>query len=192
VDENASLIPLVEKIDQNILSSAGGANDPLATGGMRTKIDAAEKATSRGIDTIVINGKKSQNFEKLLKGVVLGTLFKKTVNPLAAKKHWMLYAMNYTGKIIVDEGAEKALRKKGASLLPSGILNVEGNFLHGDAVEVMTIHDGVQNVIARGITQYSAQNLRKIKGKKSDMIENILGYAYTDVVIQRDDLVIVN
>jgi glutamate 5-kinase len=191
LDSQATHLPIVEKIDKEIYALASESIDPLATGGMQTKIDAADKATSRGIDTIIMNGKKSGYFEELLQGKLFGTIFHRTTNPVAAKKRWMLHALPVSGRIMIDKGATKALSAKGASLLPSGVIELEGKFLHGDPVEIVTDQDGQRRIIAKGITQYSHDELDKVKGKQSNQIESILGYYYTDVVIQRDDLVLV-
>jgi glutamate 5-kinase len=140
-NKNAKLIPIVDKIDQSIHAIACGSKNPIATGGMKTKIEAAQKATVRGIDTIILNATKREVFDQLLKGKLTGTIFKKSPNPMTAKKHWMLHAMPTNGKIIVDAGASRALLQKGASLLPSGIIDSEGEFKKGDAVQII-LKDG--------------------------------------------------
>jgi glutamate 5-kinase len=188
---DARHIPVVERIDASVYALAGGKGDPLATGGMHTKLEAADKATARGIDTILVNGTKGENFEHLLKGVLHGTIFYRREAPLTAKKHWMLHTLPSTGRIVVDEGAARALRSKGASLLPSGIVDVEGRFAAGDAVEIVRRRDAEARLIAKGITQYGDQELLRIRGRHSRDIEEALGYVYTDVVIHRDDLVLI-
>ena len=189
-NKNAILIPVVEKIDQSIYALAGGSKNPIATGGMRTKIEAAHKATVRGIDTIILNSTKHKVFDYLLNGKLTGTIFKKTKTPMTAKKHWMLHAMNSNGKILVDIGASKALLNKGASLLPSGIASVEGNFNQGEAVQILVKEGKVLREIAKGITRYNSSDLLKIKGKKSSEIESILGFVNAQEVIHRDELVL--
>ena len=189
-NKNAILIPVVEKIDQSIYALAGGSKNPIATGGMRTKIEAAHKATVRGIDTIILNSTKHKVFDYLLNGKLTGTIFKKTKTPMTAKKHWMLHAMNSNGKILVDTGASKALLNKGASLLPSGIASVEGNFNKGEAVQILVKEGKVLREIAKGITRYNSSDLLKIKGKKSSEIESILGFVNAQEVIHRDELVL--
>jgi glutamate 5-kinase len=188
----AKLITLVEKIDSKIQNLAKGSQNPLATGGMKTKIAAAEKATSRGIDTIIINGTVHENFNRLAKGQVYGTLFRRIKNPIAGKKHWMLHGLPNAGCVIVDHGAANALCHKGASLLPSGILDVQGNFAQGDAVLVITQEKENSIEIAKGITQYGSRDLNKIKGCKSKEISSLLGFFISEEVIHRDDLVILD
>ncbi|MCX7798232.1 MAG: glutamate 5-kinase [Melioribacter sp.] len=189
-NKNAKLIPVVEKIDSSIFQIASNSKNPIATGGMRTKIEAAQKATELGIDTIIINATKSEVFDYLLNGKLMGTIFKKNKNPIAAKKLWMLHALQTNGKIYIDTGAAKAILKKGASLLPSGITNVEGEFKKGEAVEIYVKDGNDLKLIAKGITQYNSNELKKIQGKKSIQIKNILGYQTTEEVVHRDELVL--
>jgi glutamate 5-kinase len=190
-NKNAKLIPVVEKIDQSIYALAGNSKNPLATGGMKTKIEAAQKAAVRGIDTIILNATKSEVFDRLIQGKLAGTIFKKTANPMTAKKHWMLHALSASGKIFVDAGAAKALIKKGASLLPSGINAVEGDFKQGESVQIL-FKDGKEvKQIAKGISQYGSLDLKKIIGKKSSEIKNILGYMITEEIVHRDELVLI-
>ncbi|MBN1562188.1 glutamate 5-kinase [candidate division KSB1 bacterium] len=184
----AQQIPVVTRIDPSIYRLAGKKGSSFSTGGMTTKIQAAEKATARGIDTIVFNGRRRESFQQLLRGAIPGTIFTRNASPMNAKKHWMLHTLKSCGKIGIDAGAHKALIKRGASLLPSGILWLEGRFKQGDAVRILFDNDE----IAQGITQYDANDLAKIKGKKSGDIEGILGYIYTDEVIHRDDLVLLS
>jgi len=191
-NKNAKLIPVVDKIDKSIYALAGGSKNPIATGGMRTKIEAAHKATIRGIDTIILNSTKRKVFDFLLNGKLSGTIFKKADTPMTAKKHWMLHAMNSNGKILVDTGASKALINKGASLLPSGIASIEGNFNQGEAVQILVKEGKVLREIAKGITRYNSTDLQKIKGKKSSEIEAILGFINAQEVIHRDELVLMD
>jgi glutamate 5-kinase len=189
-NKNAKRIPVVEKIDQTIFALAGGSKNPIATGGMKTKIEAAQKATVRGINTVIVNATKREVFDQLLKGKLTGTLFKKAAKPMTAKKHWMLHAMPANGKIIIDAGAAKALVHKGASLLPSGIIDSEGEFKKNDAVKIIYKDGKTVKEIAKGISRYSSADLKKIHGKKSSEIKNILGYFVTEEVVNRDELVL--
>ena len=186
----AKLISEVTHIDDRIYGLAGDAHSPLATGGMRTKIAAAEKATSKGIDTIILNGARHEYFEYLQNGTLYGTLFHKTQNPIASKKHWMLHVLPNQGQIFVDAGAARALRTNKASLLPSGVIDVSGEFSQGDAVQVIHRGHDTTEKIAKGIAQYGSEDLEKIKGRQSDDIDKILGYISTNAVIQRDDMVL--
>ncbi len=187
---NAKLIPLVKEIDSKILAFAGKTNNPIATGGMITKIEAAEKAVSRGINTIILNGKKRESFDSLIQGKVKGTLFMGMDCPVNAKKHWMLHALKTTGRIFVDKGAANAIEIKGASLLPSGIIDTEGKFTNGDAVDIIYKDGTIEHNIAKGISQYNSKDIKKIMGMKSSEIEAALGYFIADYVIHREDLVL--
>lgn len=190
--KNSQMLRDITEIDETISALAGGPSSSHATGGMRTKIEAAAKATSRGIDTVIVNGTKHETFEWLNEGKLYGTLFRRIKNPLAAKKHWMLHALPSQGNLIVDPGAQKAISERGASLLPSGIVGVEGHFLHGDAV-LITSKSSQGNVhIAKGICQFSSADLEIIKGRQSREIEELLGYRGASVVVHRDDLVLFN
>ena len=191
-DPDAELLPVVDTIDDATYARAGGSHHAAATGGMRTKVEAAEKATDYGIDTVLVNGTKGDHLDALARGTVPGTLFRGTGGPgrLSARKHWMLHALPTAGRIVVDAGAADALQSHGASLLPSGIVGVEGGFVRGDAVAVVTDADASASRVAKGITQYGAADLQRIQGLQSHAIEDTLGHAPTDYVIHRDDLVL--
>ena len=184
---DARFVPVVERLDASVHAMAGGANDPSATGGMRTKIQAAEKATARGIDTVLVNGRDGARLDALAAGTLHGTLFRALNPPLPARKHWLLHATPASGRVRIDEGAERAVRQRGASLLPSGVVDAEGDFHRGDAVEI----EGAGGVLARGIVQYDARELRRIRGCQNHEVEGVLGYACPSVVVvHRDDLVL--
>jgi len=191
-NKEAKLVPVVENINSEIYSLAGDSINPISTGGMKTKIEAAEKAVAGGIDTIIVNGTKSKSFDQIMAGNLYGTLIKKLKTPVAAKKHWLTHAIQAEGKIIVDDGAKNALINKGASLLSSGITKIEGYFTIGSAVTIVCLDEKDERIIAKGITQYNSQDLDKIKGKKSGEIENILGYLINKEVIHRSDMVLIN
>lgn len=196
--QDAKLIPLIEQIDNSIYALAGGTTNKLATGGMLTKIQAAEKATSQGISTLIINGFKRQSFDVLLQSQTdghsqnqtVGSLFKATNGKIKAKKHWLRHTLKAQGQIFIDQGAVNALQNKGASLLSSGVCHLQGQWKKGDAVDILEQHS--QRLIARGICQYDATELNKIKGSKSQAIQQILGYSPSDEVINRDDLALIS
>ena len=185
---DAVLIPKIDKITDEIYAMAGTSRNHLATGGMKTKIEAAEKAVEHGITTYIINGTKSESFSSLLAKVNPGTEFVANKNIITAKKHWLKHTLKSRGKIILDAGAVNAIVNKGASLLPAGIRSVTNRFKAGDAIELI---DGQTNtIIAKGITLYSHYDLKRIKGKHSNDIITILGHDYGDVIVHRDDMVI--
>jgi glutamate 5-kinase len=167
---------------------AGTTNNVIATGGMKTKIQAAEKAVENGIETYILNGSRSDVFDSLLKGENPGTRFSAKQAATKARKHWLKHTLKSSGKIYLDKGAASAVINNGASLLPSGINNAEGVFVAGESVDI--IDSSSQKVVAKGICQYSQRDLLRIKGCKSDEISNILGYSTSKVIIHRDDMVI--
>ncbi|HPG41904.1 MAG TPA: glutamate 5-kinase [bacterium] len=187
----AQLIPRVDMIDESIYKLAGGTDNTIATGGMLTKIQAAEKATCGGVNTIIMNGTKRGYFELLLNNIICGTIFTKAEHPLKGKKHWMLHARASAGKIYVDSGAVNALVSKGASLLPSGINKLSGEFNAGDTIEIIFAGGEQEIIIAKGITQYGSADLKKIIGKKSQEIEKLVDYFYSEEVVNRDEMVLI-
>lgn len=175
-------------IDEAVLALAGGAGSNVGTGGMRTKLDAAAKAAARGIPTVIANGRRASALEALARGECPGTLFEATTTPASAKAHWMRHALASQGQLRVDAGALRALRERGASLLPAGLRGVEGVFRAGDAVELLV--EGETRAFAKGIAQYDASELRRIAGQPSAAVAALLGYDGPETVIHRDDLVL--
>jgi len=184
---SARIIHKVEKIDDEIICCAGSCTSSYGSGGMRSKLQAAENATRSGITVNIINGNRPSQILALISGKKVGTEFSSHKTPLSARKAWIAHGSKSRGSLRLDEGAINALLVKGRSLLPSGIIAVEGNFNAGDSVKCMAPNG---SLIAKGITDYSSEELRKIAGKKTGEIEGILGYKYSDEVIHRDNLVI--
>lgn len=185
---NAKLISEVEKVDDDIFKLATGTTNTIATGGMTTKLQAAQKATSNGINTLIFNGFNANNFESLITNNIVGTWFKSHKQQVNAKKHWLLHTLKHKGFITIDEGATKAVTLQGASLLPSGILTISGSFDKGDAIQ---IRECTGKAIAQGICQFSSKELLQIQGKQSHEISTILGYCPSEVIIHRDDLALI-
>jgi len=188
VHDDAVLIPTIDKITDEIYAMAGTSRNHLATGGMKTKIEAAEKATEHGINTYIVNGTKSEVFSSLIKQVNPGTYFSGHTDIISAKKHWLKHTVKSQGRITIDKGAVNALLNTGASLLPIGIKSVAKQFDVGDCVDLVDIQ--TKTIIAKGITQYSNKELKRIRGKHSDEIEITLGHEEGVEVIHRDDMVI--
>lgn len=184
----ASLIGQVEEITPEFEEMAGGAGSAVGTGGMYSKILAAKRAVSHGITVHIISGRKDGLLKLLLAGGHFGTLFKPKEHKLSSRKGWIAYGSRSKGNLTIDGGAIKALVEGGKSLLPSGIVSVEGDFDTGDAVYCL---DSNKGRIAKGLTNYSSSEIRKIMGKKTSEIEKILGYKYSEEVIHRDNLVLV-
>jgi len=187
-DSSATLIPLVSALTPQIYAMAGGSHHSTGTGGMLTKLQAADKATAVGIETLIINGQRAARFQALLAGEAVGTLFQARAQTQSAKKHWLLHTSKASAEIRLDQGAADAVRYKGASLLAKGVLALSGEFEKGDAVWLLA-PDGSR--LGKGVSQYSAAELNKIKGIHSDQIAQVLGYCPSEVAIHRDDLVLV-
>jgi len=188
-DPNAQPIADVAAITPQILAMAGGAGSISGTGGMRTKLEAAAKAAAAGIDTVLFNGTDAQCLRLLAQDRLRGTRIRASGTHLQARKYWLRHAPAESGGIVVDAGAARALAAGGASLLPGGIVAAEGEFKRGDMVEIFLRDEHGQHVIARGISQYAASEIRRIAGKHTREIETLLGYSYGDSVVHRDDLV---
>ncbi len=183
----ATLIPLVEKITPEMERGAGDALSAVGTGGMRSKIMAARKVGAYGVPLVIIDGKREGVLAALFAGAEVGTLFLPKEHKNRSRKHWIAYTACSTGRIVVDDGGRMALVEKNKSLLPGGVVTVEGTFKAGDCV---TCFDKAGNSFARGLTNYSSTDLDRIKGHKTAEIESILGRKDYDEVIHRDDLVI--
>lgn len=189
-NDDAELFSEITTIDDALYAMAGSTSNVIATGGMKTKIQAAEKAIENGIDTYILNGSRSEVFDQLLQGNNPGTHFVAQQAATKAKKHWLKHTLKSNGQLVLDQGAANAVLNKGASLLPSGIQSVTGDFAAGESIELVSSE--TEQVIAKGISQYNHHDLRKIKGCKSDQIDSILGYSPSKVVIHRDDLVVLS
>lgn len=173
----------------DILAMAGGAGSSVGTGGMRTKILAAQRAGAAGIDTVLFNGTRAAVSQALADHRLIGTRFVAARSRVAARKHWLRHAPVEAGAaIVIDAGAATALIDRGASLLPIGVAGAQGEFRRGDLVEIVLVDGSRTQYIARGVTQYSAADIRRIARKRSHEIESILGYNYGDTIVHRDDL----
>jgi glutamate 5-kinase len=169
------------------MTMAAGSGSAVGTGGMRTKLEAAAKAAAAGIATVLFNGRDEAAVQALGQGRLRGTLIHAGRSRMQARKYWLRHAPAAPGCIRVDAGAAKALVSGRASLLPGGIRDASGEFNRGDMVEIV----GVDTIaIARGISEYSAAEVRRLAGGHSREIHARLGYSYGDEVIHRDDMVL--
>ena len=184
--EDANLIEIVGKIDDDIKKTADGEGSKFGTGGMITKIIAAEMATKIGTNMVIASGDDPKNISRIVEKENIGTLFTKKNKKISSKKYWLAYGTNKKGLLTIDEGAEKALFK-GKSLLPVGIKSFEGDFDKGTVVKIMNMKN--EN-IATGISNYSSDEIELIKGHRSEDIEKILGHKYDDVVVHIDNMVV--
>lgn len=184
----ATLIPRVERIGAEVEALAGGTRaDGRGVGGMATKIQAARLATAGGSDVVIAAGREPDILVRLARGEPVGTLFPATADRMESRKRWMLAGLSVRGMVVVDPGAAKALRERGKSLLPAGVQDVRGDFERGDAVDIVS-PEGER--IACGITNYSAGDIVRIRGVRSDRIEPALGHHYGGEIVHRDNLVL--
>jgi len=187
VDPDARLIPEVASIDSTVYRLAGGSGSGLGTGGMTTKVEAAELATRSGSQVVIASGREPDVLPRLVNGEPLGTRFPATVSHVESRKRWIL-AEPARGEIGVDAGAAQALVDGGKSLLAVGVTHVSGDFERGQTVRLLGPHG---REIGRGITNYNAGDLTAIRGHQSDQIPAMLGYQYGPTVVHRDDMVLV-
>ena len=185
--KKAKRIDLVREITDEIEAMATSDTSSVGTGGMRSKILAAKKVTSLGIPCIIAPGKRKKVLSDIVAGIDVGTLFLPQTSRLASRKYWIANTLRPRGRLIIDDGAKKALLEKGKSLLPSGVTAVEGNFAPGDPV-VCVGPDGA--TWAKGLVNFDSSDMRKILGLKTAQISAVLGHKDYDEVIHRDNLVI--
>lgn len=185
INKNAKVIPVVKEVTSEI-EALGFEASKKGRGGMKTKLEAAKVATRSGGMAIIANGKKLNIITRVFNGDDVGTVFLPTEN-LSCRKRWIGYASTVVGRIRVNDGAKKALIHKNASLLPAGIVDIKYRFNPGD---VVCICDANGDEFARGMVNYSSVECKKLVGKQSDEIENILGHKNYDAVITRDNIVI--
>ncbi len=184
---DAQPIARVAEVTPALLQAAGGAGE-LGTGGMRTKLEAAAKAATAGIPTALFCGRDVAVVDALATGELQGTLVVARSDRLRARKQWLRHAPA-SGRLLVDAGAAAALLHRGASLLPGGLVAVEGEFRRGDVVELCAQADS--NAFGRGIAQYNAAEAARLRGAHSRDIEARLGFRYGEAIVHRDDLVLV-
>lgn len=183
----AKLITHVSHIDDNLRLLAGGSVSGLGTGGMATKLEAADIARRSGIEVVIASGHLADVINKVAARESVGTHFSAIDTPLESRKQWILAGPASQGKVVIDNGAAKAVVENGRSLLSKGIIAVEGQFDRGATILVV---DAKHKVLAKGISRYCANDLSKISGKHSDEIEQVLGYDYGDAIVHRNDMVV--
>lgn len=182
--EDANLIHIVGDINEDIKNMAGAEGSKFGTGGMVTKIIAAEMVTKIGTSLVIASGDEPKNITRIVEKENIGTLFVKKNKKISLRKYWLAYGPSKEGALTIDNGAKSAL-KNGKSLLSVGIKSVEGTFDKGAIVE---IEDLKGKVIATGISNYSSEEISLIKGEQSENIEEILGYKYDDAIIHIDNV----
>jgi glutamate 5-kinase len=189
VDPAGEFIPEIRRITPAVEAMGGLPQHAVARGGMFTKIQAAKKLAASGIPTIIANGFQPGIVASLMSGDAVGTLFHPERRLWRGRKRWIVTTLRPRGTLVVDDGAKAAIVSKGRSLLPSGIVGVEGEFEFGDLVRCC---DAAANEFARGLVNYPGRDVRLIKGLHTSKIEVVLGHKYCDEVIHRDNLVVWN
>ncbi|MBN2255646.1 MAG: glutamate 5-kinase [Deltaproteobacteria bacterium] len=185
--KRSKLIPLVKDITDAIEQAASTEADPVGMGGMKSKVMAAKKVTAFGIPFIIVPGKKKGILSDIFSGKDVGTLFLPMDEHLKSKKHWIAYTLRSRGKLYIDDGAKSAITRQGKSLLPGGVLAVEGDFSVGDPVSCL---DESGQVFAKGLVNYSSLDIDKIKGLKTAKIKQVLGSHPYDEIIHRDNMAV--
>jgi len=183
---NARVVPQFERVE-DARKHVRTDKSSVGTGGMATKLDAASIVNRVGIPAIIAPGRLARAVPRLLAGEPIGTYFAAQAGGPDARRRWIGLAAKAKGGIVIDSGAVKAIRSRGASLLPSGIASVRGTFDQGEVVEVI---DDAGKPLAKGLCAYSSGEIGLIKGKKASEIVKVLGYSHCDEVIHRDDLLL--
>ncbi|GBR48210.1 glutamate 5-kinase [Neokomagataea thailandica] len=186
-EPDARHIPVVDRVTEDIMALGGEPPPGYSSGGMRTKLLAARIANRSGTHMVIASGEHTSPVTRLLEGG-LSTWFRAELDAGSARKRWIGSILSTKGTLTIDTGAEHAL-SKGASLLPAGVTQVSGTFQRGEAV---SIYNTIGQIIARGLTNYSAHEIVKILGCQSSAAEQLLGYCGPDVLIHRDNLTLVS
>lgn len=185
-DPNAQLIAEIDQIDTALKAIAGDSVSGLGTGGMGTKLQAAEIAGKAGIEVIIAAGSRPNVILDIVNNISVGTRFKPKKSPLEHRKYW-LFGAPPAGSILLDDGAVNAILHQGSSILPKGIIQVMSDFSRGEVIDICN-KDGVS--IARGVTRYNSDALRQIAGHHSQEISKLIGYEYGAVAVHRDDMIV--
>ncbi|MCS7001644.1 MAG: glutamate 5-kinase, partial [Dehalococcoidia bacterium] len=184
----AQLVSFVPVIDEHVEAMAGDSISGRGRGGMATKIKAARLATAAGVSVVIAPGRAPNVVSRALNGDPIGTLFSPVETRLEGRKRWLLSGAATQGSIVVDDGAANALRERGKSLLPAGVVDVNGAFDRGATVDITTT---TGTVIAYGMTNYSAADIRVIRGARSSAVADLLGYDYGAEIVHRNNMVLV-
>lgn len=185
--KDARLLKIINDITPEIFEIAGGSNSSFGTGGMITKLQAAQIAMNYGIGMVIANGQEPRVLNDIIQGKPVGTFFPPKEHRIVGKKRWIAYNSQIQGEIFVDLGASEALIHNGKSLLPAGVIGVDGSFEVGS---VVSLKDPQGIEIARGIVNYGSEEIDLIKGHNTHEVSMILGYKDYDEIIHRDNMTI--
>ncbi len=186
-DGDMQLVPQIDRVTDEMLSESGGTVSGLGTGGMRAKLEAARLAMSHGVTVVVASGTEPDILHRIVSMEMVGSWFVPTAERKESRDRWMLANLGIKGRITVDIGAEKAVRKNGKSLLPAGVIEVQGNFDRGGLV---VLCDVSANHFGRGLVNYGSTDIGRIKGCDSGEIISVLGYSHGQEIIHRNNMVI--
>jgi glutamate 5-kinase len=189
VDPNARLLEELDGIDDAVLAGASGSRSGVGTGGMASKLRAAQRASESGVPTVIAPGKRDGVLTAVLRGDSVGTLVKARQGRGTGRKRWIARDLKAKGELRVDDGAVRALIDMNRSLLPSGLREVRGHFAQGDCVDICDLEGAA---VARGLAGYASDELERLVGVKTAEIEQVLGYRFLDEAVHRDDLVLLS
>lgn len=181
------VIPTVDRLDDSVLGLVRDRLGGLSKGGMASKLEAARLATAGGENVIIASGRSPDVLARIIDGQAVGTLFLAQGQAVAARKRWIGLTVKPRGRLILDAGAKTAIQQKGRSLLAAGVVEIEGQFHKGDVVGLRG-PDGVE--FARGLTNYGAEDVQRIKGLKTRQIAGVLGHCPYDEIVHRDNMVV--
>ncbi|VAW36184.1 Glutamate 5-kinase / RNA-binding C-terminal domain PUA [hydrothermal vent metagenome] len=187
LDPEARLVHTVARVDQEVEDMAGHVHSALGTGGMRSKIMAARMVAARGGSSLICCGREAGIMRRLFSGEPVGTFFLPQDEIMHSRQHWIAYTLRPKGFLVLDEGACQAIMAGGKSLLPSGIIEIRGDFGIGDPVHCL---DSNGEPLAAGLVNYAARHIKKIQGRQSKEIKEILGFVDSEEIIHRDNLVL--
>ncbi|SEQ15344.1 glutamate 5-kinase [Solimonas aquatica] len=187
IEPNARLVSEAELSDAKLQGMAGDSKGALGRGGMRTKLNAAYTAARSGAATVIAHGRKPEVLLSIARGEAVGSLLKPAQGVMAARKRWIAGQMQLRGRLHLDEGAVRVLREQGRSLLPVGVKRLEGEFLRGDLLALLA-PDGSE--VARGLSNYDADDATRILGARGDELAQRLGYVGEPELVHRDNLVL--
>ncbi len=184
---DAFIIKTVDKIDNNVLSMVGDSTSNVGTGGMKTKINAAIIATTACCNMIICNSQEISRLDDIIKGEEIGTLFTAKKKGISSREHWMIFKANSSGNIIVDDGCKDMLLKKKVSILPKGVVSVNGEFLQGAVIDIC---DKNNKIIAKGITNYSYLDILRIKGLSTMEVKQLISSDAKSEIIHANNMVV--
>jgi glutamate 5-kinase len=183
----SKVVPTVDRLDESVLGLVRDQSSGLSKGGMASKLEAARLVTAAGENVIIASGGSPDVLPRILAGEPVGTLFPAQGRTVAARKRWIGLTVKPRGRLLLDVGAQAAVEHKGRSLLAAGVVDADGRFDKGDVVAICNA-DGVE--FARGLTNYGVEDVRRIRGRKTQEIAAVLGYCPYDEVVHRDNMIV--